>query len=92
MDAFRPISHNSFFLLVDAGDVFERLADMTTYNEKKARDLAVQLIGAMEVLHDRKIAHRGTSAEIKPKTDKTLPSPLNSILPLISIDADAVQI
>lgn len=43
------------------GDVFERLAEMTTYNEKNARDLAVQLIKAMEVLHERKIAHRGTS-------------------------------
>ena len=41
------------------GDVFERLADMTTYSEKKGRDLAVQLIRAMEILHDRKIAHRG---------------------------------
>ena len=46
-------------LILNSGDVFERLADMTTYNEKNARDLAVQLIKAMEVLHERKIAHRG---------------------------------
>ena len=50
------LNHFFFFLL---GDVFERLANMTTYTEKTARDLAVQLIKAMEVMHDRKIAHRG---------------------------------
>eukprot|EP00977_Amphora_coffeiformis_P012882 scaffold3271_cov181-Amphora_coffeaeformis.AAC.9 len=54
------------------GDVFERLADMTTYTEKKARDLAVQLIKAMEVMHDRKIAHRDLKPEnllLRSKTD-----------------------
>jgi serine/threonine protein kinase len=49
------------------GDVFERLADMTTYNEKQACDLARQLIQAMAVLHERKIAHRGTFSLAIPK-------------------------
>ena len=45
------------------GDVFERLAQRTSYSEKEARDLAICLLDAMKVLHERKIAHRDLKPE-----------------------------
>lgn len=55
-------SSKDFFYVIqiyaEGGDVFERLSSRTTYNEKVARDLAVYLLEAMDVLHARKLAHR----------------------------------
>lgn len=51
------------FAIFSVGDVFERLASMTTYNEKNARDLAFQLVQAMATLHERKIVHRDLKPE-----------------------------
>lgn len=48
---------------VVAGDVFERLANITTYSERDARDLASQLLKAIHHLHERKIAHRDLKPE-----------------------------
>ncbi|KAL7580832.1 hypothetical protein ACA910_001106 [Epithemia clementina (nom. ined.)] len=45
------------------GDVFERLANVTTYSEKHARDLAIHLLKAIQHLHGRKIAHRDLKPE-----------------------------
>jgi len=47
----------------EGGDVFERLATRSTYNEKLARDLAVNLLGAISELHERKIVHRDLKPE-----------------------------
>lgn len=49
--------------LAQGGDVFERLAQRTSYNEKDARDLAVHLLEAIDVLHSRKLAHRDLKPE-----------------------------
>lgn len=45
------------------GDVFERLAQRTSYTEADARNLAKYLLQAMEVLHSRKLAHRDLKPE-----------------------------
>lgn len=50
-------------LLARGGDVFERLASRTNYNERDARDLASQLLKGMEALHERNIAHRDLKPE-----------------------------
>jgi serine/threonine protein kinase len=49
--------------LAEGGDVFERLAQRASYNEKDARDLAVHLLEAIDVLHSRKLAHRDLKPE-----------------------------
>jgi serine/threonine protein kinase len=45
------------------GDVFERLAQRTSYTENDARNLAKHLIEAIEQLHARKLAHRDLKPE-----------------------------
>jgi serine/threonine protein kinase len=45
------------------GDVFERLAQRTSYTENDARNLAKHLIQAMEQLHTRRLAHRDLKPE-----------------------------
>jgi serine/threonine protein kinase len=60
------VSPTSFYVvqvLAQGGDVFERLASRTSYNEKDARSLAIHLIKAIEVLHSRKIVHRDLKPE-----------------------------
>ena len=56
-----------FFYVVQVyakgGDVFERLAQRTSYTEADARDLAKYLLQTMEVLHSRKVAHRDLKPE-----------------------------
>ena len=44
-------------------DVFERLAQRSTYNERDARELARNLLLAMRALHRLKIAHRDLKPE-----------------------------
>jgi tRNA A-37 threonylcarbamoyl transferase component Bud32 len=45
------------------GDVFDRLAQRTLYNEKDSRDLAECLLKTIQALHDRKIVHRDLKPE-----------------------------
>lgn len=45
------------------GDVFERLAQRTSYTENDARNLAKHLIQAIEQLHARRLAHRDLKPE-----------------------------
>ena len=45
------------------GDVFERLAQRTSYTENDARNLAKHLIQAIEQLHTRRLAHRDLKPE-----------------------------
>jgi serine/threonine protein kinase len=45
------------------GDVFERLAQRTSYTESLARTLAKNLLQAVEVLASRKLAHRDLKPE-----------------------------
>jgi serine/threonine protein kinase len=45
------------------GDVFERLAQRTSYTESDARNLAKHLIEAVEKMHSRKLAHRDLKPE-----------------------------
>ena len=56
------------------GDVFDRLADRTTYTEKDSRDLAIMLLKVLVELHKRKICHRDLKPEnllLKHKVDDT---------------------
>lgn len=50
------------------GDVFDRLAQRTLYNEKESRDLAECLLKTIQALHDRKIVHR----DLKPVSSNLL--------------------
>jgi serine/threonine protein kinase len=50
-------------VLAQGGDVFDRLASKTSYNEKHARDLAHNLLVCMQALHDRGLAHRDLKPE-----------------------------
>jgi calcium/calmodulin-dependent protein kinase I len=50
-------------VLAQGGDVFDRLASKTSYNEKQARDLAHNLLVCMQALHDRGLAHRDLKPE-----------------------------
>lgn len=45
------------------GDVFDRLAQRTFYNEKESRDLAECLLKTIHALHERKIVHRDLKPE-----------------------------
>ena len=45
------------------GDVFDRLAQRTLYNEKESRDLAECLLKTIQSLHDRRIVHRDLKPE-----------------------------
>ncbi|GAX11735.1 hypothetical protein FisN_7Lh115 [Fistulifera solaris] len=45
------------------GDVFDRLAQRSLYNEKDSRDLATCLFKTIQALHDRKIVHRDLKPE-----------------------------
>lgn len=59
-------SPSTFYVIqvfAEGGDVFERLANRTNYNEKDARDLALRLLKGMSFLHERKIAHRDLKPE-----------------------------
>jgi len=56
------------------GDVFDRLAQRTTYNEKDSRDLGIKLLKTLVELHKRKICHRDLKPEnllLKGKIDDT---------------------
>jgi len=60
------VSPEHFFVVqmyAKGGDVFERLAQRTSYTEADARNLAKCLLQAMEVLHSRKLAHRDLKPE-----------------------------
>lgn len=64
VDFFR--SDDSFYVVqvyAAGGDLFERLANTTNYDEKKARDLAFNLLSTIEKLHERRIAHRDLKPE-----------------------------
>jgi serine/threonine protein kinase len=50
-------------IFAPGGDVFDRLASRTSYNEKVARDLAYNLFDTMKLLHDRRICHRDLKPE-----------------------------
>lgn len=59
-------------VFAEGGDVFDRLADRTAYNEKDARDLGIVLLKTMKELHARKICHRDMKPEnllLKDKVD-----------------------
>jgi calcium/calmodulin-dependent protein kinase I len=45
------------------GDVFDRIAQRVSYNEKDARDLGLLLLKTMKELHLRKICHRDLKPE-----------------------------
>lgn len=45
------------------GDVFDRLAQRTSYNEKESRDLAECLLKIIHALHERKMVHRDLKPE-----------------------------
>ena len=64
VDFFR--SDDSFYLVqvyAAGGDLFERLASTTNYDENIARDLAFNLLSTIQKLHDRRIAHRDLKPE-----------------------------
>jgi len=59
-------SPNIFYVVqvyAQGGDVFDRLANRTSYTEKDARDLAMHLLEAMQTLHSRRLAHRDLKPE-----------------------------
>jgi calcium/calmodulin-dependent protein kinase I len=47
----------------EGGDVFDRLAKRTCYNEKDAQELAETLLNTINALHERNIAHRDLKPE-----------------------------
>lgn len=49
--------------LAEGGDLFDRLAEKTNYNERQARDLARNLLEAISDMHSRKLAHRDLKPE-----------------------------
>jgi len=60
------VSPEHFFVVqvyARGGDVFERLAQRSSYTEADARNLAKHLLQTMAVLHSRKIAHRDLKPE-----------------------------
>ena len=44
--------------LLEGGELFDRIVQKTSYNEKEARDLFFVMASAMKYCHDRDIAHR----------------------------------
>lgn len=64
IDFFR--SEDKFYVVqvyAAGGDLFERLAKTTSYDEKIARDLAFNLLSTIQKLHERHIAHRDLKPE-----------------------------
>lgn len=64
VDFFR--SDDSFYVVqvyAAGGDLFARLANTTNYDEKIARDLALNLLSTIQTLHDRRIVHRDLKPE-----------------------------
>lgn len=60
--------------LAKGGDVFDRLAQLSTYTEKNSRDLGITLLKTLVELHRRKICHRDLKPEnllLKGKFDDT---------------------
>lgn len=60
------VSPQHFYVVqgyAEGGDVFERLAQRTSYTESLARTLAKNLLSAVDVLASRKLAHRDLKPE-----------------------------
>lgn len=64
IEVFRSPSHYHVVqVYAKGGDVFQRIAQRTSYTESLARSLASQLLEAVEVLHARNIVHRDLKPE-----------------------------
>ena len=47
-----------FMELMSGGELFDRIVDMGHFTEKMAQDVTFKLIGALDYMHKKGIAHR----------------------------------
>jgi len=65
---------NIVMQLVEGGDLFDRLVQLTSFSEDDARGMMTNLLSALAYLHDRGIAHRDVKPEnilLRTKDDNT---------------------
>jgi len=58
-----PRNYYMVMEVISGGELFDRIVEMTVYNEKEARDLVVVLLQALKYMHDRNIVHRDLKPE-----------------------------